>query len=136
MPEIGEEAPDLTFDVVRAAMPFLQERITSFAAYGGMSIRKILGESFQRASVREVTTLESMSFSWREGKFEGTPLPSAAQLAPAFGICIGDLDGDDVVDIDDLLLLIDNWGNPGIGDVNDDGVVDIDDLLILINHWG
>jgi hypothetical protein len=94
VPEIGKEAPDLTFDVVRAAMPFLQERITSFAAYGGMSIREILGESFPRASVREVNTLESMSFSWRDGKFEGKPLPSEAQLAPAFGICIGDLDGD------------------------------------------
>jgi len=94
VPDIGKEAPDLTFDVVRAAMPFLQERITSFAAYGGMSIQEILGASFPRASVREINTLESMSFYWRNGRFEGKPLPSAAQLAPAFGICIGDLDGD------------------------------------------
>ncbi len=99
VPEIGKEAPDLTFDVVRAALPFLQERITSFAAYGGMSIQEILGESFPRASVQEVNTLESMVFSWRNGKFEGKPLPSEAQLAPAFGICIGDLDGDGAEDL-------------------------------------
>ena len=91
VPEIGKEAPDLTFDVVRAALPSLQERITSFAAYGEMSIQEILGDTLKRASVLEVNTLESMVFSWRKGKFEGKPLPSEAQLAPAFGICISDL---------------------------------------------
>jgi hypothetical protein len=54
---------------------------------------------------------------------------------------IGDLNGDGSVNIDDLLLLLNNWGTPapgsaGVGDVNYDGVVNIDDLLILINAWG
>jgi len=99
VPEIGKEAPDVTFNVVRAAIPFLQERIASFEAYGGLSIREILGDRFPLASVREVNTLESVHFSWRNGKFKGKPLPSMAQLAPAFGVCIDDLDGDGAEDL-------------------------------------
>ena len=55
---------------------------------------------------------------------------------------LGDIDGDGVVGLDDLLLLIDafwstptkpNW-NPN-ADLNDDGVVGLDDLLLLIEHF-
>jgi hypothetical protein len=46
--------------------------------------------------------------------------------------------GDDAVNIDDLLRVINAWGqgsgNPA--DVNDDGTVNIDDLLDIINAWG
>lgn len=99
VPDLGKEAAVLAFDVVRAAMPSLQTRIESFAAYGGMSIQEILGDNFSRAAVLEVNTLESMIFVWRDGKFEGKTLPSEAQLAPAFGICAGDLDGDGAEDL-------------------------------------
>ena len=48
----------------------------------------------------------------------------------------GDLNGDGVVDIHDILLLIGNWGGSGAGDLNGDGIVNIQDLLILIANWG
>jgi hypothetical protein len=50
----------------------------------------------------------------------------------------GDVNHDLNVDMDDLLMVIQGWGQvgPGIPDVNDDGIVDIDDLLIIVNHWG
>jgi len=99
VPDLGKEAPALTFDVVRAAMPSLQTRIGSFEAYGGMSIQEMLGENFSRAAVVEVNTLESMIFFWHNGKFEGQALPPEAQVAPAFGICVGDLDGDGAEDL-------------------------------------
>ena len=85
VPDLGKEAPALTFDVVRAAMPSLQTRIESFAAYGGMSIQEILGENFSRAAVLEVNTFESMIFVWHNGKFEGKALPPEAAVMPAFG---------------------------------------------------
>jgi hypothetical protein len=43
-----------------------------------------------------------------------------------------------VVNIDDLLLVINNWGagfgNPA--DATGDWTVNIDDLLLVINSWG
>jgi hypothetical protein len=56
--------------------------------------------------------------------------------------CIGDiaLHGDGEVDVDDILMIISDWGcNPSMecfADVTGDGFVDVDDLLAVINHWG
>ena len=46
--------------------------------------------------------------------------------------------GNGVVDIDDLLAVINNWGATGANpaDVNHDNVVNIDDLLAVIGAWG
>lgn len=56
---------------------------------------------------------------------------------PDSGI-VGDLNGDGVVDVSDMLLLLADWG-PCEGcaaDLNGDGVVDVSDLLILLANWG
>ncbi len=50
-----------------------------------------------------------------------------------------DLDGNGVVDIVDLILLLGDWGCEGpdcIGDVNGDGVVDVVDLIEMLGAWG
>ncbi len=46
----------------------------------------------------------------------------------------GDLDGDGLVGVDDLLILLSQWGDcPDCsGDLDGDGTVSVDDLLILI----
>ena len=45
--------------------------------------------------------------------------------------------GDGMVDVDDLLLIINNWGKgSGPADITGDGTVDVDDLLLIINNWG
>jgi hypothetical protein len=47
------------------------------------------------------------------------------------------LNGDGIVNIHDLLLLIGNWDSAGpIGDVDTDCMVTVHDLLILIAAWG
>jgi hypothetical protein len=52
--------------------------------------------------------------------------------------CIADLDGDLIVNVDDLFALLNAWGQcPGCPeDVNGDGVVDVDDLFNVLNAWG
>jgi len=51
--------------------------------------------------------------------------------------CVGDLDGDGVVDGADLGSLLNAWGTDNAAaDLNGDGVVDGADLGILLNNWG
>ena len=49
-----------------------------------------------------------------------------------------DIDGDGVVSVSDLLLLLADWGDCSCcpSDVNGDGLVDISDLLAIIAAWG
>ena len=52
----------------------------------------------------------------------------------------GDINGDGLVGVDDLLIVIANWGSCDStecpGDLNGDGMVGVDDLLIVIANWG
>lgn len=53
-------------------------------------------------------------------------------------VCPADLNGDGVVDVSDLLILLAAWG-PAEGaaaDLNGDSVVDVSDLLVLLAAWG
>jgi len=49
-----------------------------------------------------------------------------------------DFDGDGDVDLDDFVILKNNWGSssPAGGDADGDGDVDLDDFVILKNEWG
>src|SRR5262249_3769405 len=53
------------------------------------------------------------------------------------GGLIGDVTGDNHVNIDDLVQIITHWGPcPGCpADVDHNGVVNIDDMVIVITHW-
>ena len=52
---------------------------------------------------------------------------------------LGDLTGDGLVDVLDLLVVIADWGSCpgecGAADLNGDGVVDVLDLLIILQEW-
>jgi hypothetical protein len=52
--------------------------------------------------------------------------------------CQSDLDGDGEVKMDDLLILIGDWGicDGCVADIDGDGEVNMDDLLLLIGAWG
>ncbi|MCA9292530.1 MAG: hypothetical protein KDA20_01810 [Phycisphaerales bacterium] len=55
-----------------------------------------------------------------------------------FGTCPGDVTGDEVVDLDDLQVLLFNFGvvNPPAGDADGDNDVDLDDLQLLLFNFG
>jgi hypothetical protein len=52
--------------------------------------------------------------------------------------CSGDADGDGVVGVDDILLVISAWGPCADcdADVNEDGEVGVNDILTVIGNWG
>ena len=52
--------------------------------------------------------------------------------------CVGDVDGDGMVDVSDVLQIIGTWGScQGCAeDLDNNGVVDVGDLLQLISEWG
>ncbi len=54
--------------------------------------------------------------------------------------CAADINGDNIVSVDDLNILLSNWGQtvaPGqSGDITADATVNVDDLNILLSQWG
>lgn len=55
--------------------------------------------------------------------------------APA--LCAGDVSGDDAVDLDDLNLILTNFGlQTDNGDTNDDGIIDLNDLNTVLTNFG
>ncbi|HRP63206.1 MAG TPA: hypothetical protein PK400_07935 [Phycisphaerales bacterium] len=71
-----------------------------------------------------------------EKEIEWLSIRRAFLLIPA-SYCAGDLNGDFVVDVLDLLILLAAWGpSGGCADLNDTGAVDVQDLLILLANWG
>lgn len=50
--------------------------------------------------------------------------------------CVGDLNGDGVVNSADIGLLLAAWGGPGDADLNGDGVVNAADLGLELASWG
>ena len=53
------------------------------------------------------------------------------------GTCIGDLNGDGIVDGADLTILLGAWGTDDIvADLNEDGLVDGADLTLMLGAWG
>ena len=56
-------------------------------------------------------------------------------------LCIADVTGNGLVDVDDLLVIINAWGSCADpkncpADFTGNGAVDVDDLLTVINGWG
>ena len=51
--------------------------------------------------------------------------------------CDADLNDDDFVGVNDLLMVIDQWGaTNSLADINNDNIVDVSDLLIVVGEWG
>ena len=52
--------------------------------------------------------------------------------------CLGDIDGDGIVTVDDVLAVLSHFGESWSGpeDLNGDGVIDVNDLLLILAAWG
>jgi hypothetical protein len=98
-PETGIEVPDRGFSAVSMALPWIRGKIDSYEAYGKAALADIYGDALKSAGRLEATTTASMVFLNRGDHFEAHELPPEAQWSPAFGVCVGDFDGDGNEDI-------------------------------------
>ncbi len=98
-PTMNKVVPTTPLHRILAAMPSLQERISTCEAYAKASLEEIYGEPLKTAKQLQASWLDSTLFLNRGDRFEAVSLPVEAQLAPAFAVCVGDLDGDGNEDI-------------------------------------
>jgi hypothetical protein len=97
---------------------------TTFSTGGGYELGGTIGQPDAGA------LLIGGSYSLSGGFWPGT---SAEPVDP----CPPDITGDLIVNVDDLLAVIGDWGAPGgPADVTADGIVNVDDLLVVIGAWG
>jgi hypothetical protein len=82
-----------------AAVPQVQERVPSYAAYAKATLPEIYGETWRGARELQAAWLESTVFLNRGDRFEALVLPAEAQLAPAFAVVVADFDGDGAADV-------------------------------------
>jgi hypothetical protein len=87
-------APWRDLDTVTQSMPWVRERFDSNASYAEATAEQVLGSHFKDVKEFRVNWLDSTVFLNRGGNFEAHPLPAEAQLAPSFGVCVADYDGD------------------------------------------
>lgn len=93
-PSLGKYVPFLPLDQLRQVCPALVEPFATFAAYSAAGIEDILGSAHRTTPFLEANWLETTLFLNRGTHVEAKPLPAEAQLAPAFGVSVGDIDGD------------------------------------------
>ena len=91
--------PERGFSCSSHAMPFIKEKLGSYRAFGVSPLNNILGAGLNDAKSVQANTLTHMVFLNRGEKFEAKPLPTWAQLAPAFGVNVADFNGDGNEDI-------------------------------------
>ena len=98
-PRIHAIAPLATFDRLTQAFPGAGTRLRTFAAYADAGVDGVLGPAAPEAARLGVTTLDHMVFLNRGDRFDAHPLPTEAQLAPAFYAGIADFNGDGKEDL-------------------------------------
>ncbi len=98
-PSVREWIPERDLTAVGRVLPFIRERFPSNRSYAQAGVEKILGERLPEMKRMEVNHLETTVWLNRGDHFERGQLPAAAQFSPAFGLSVGDLDGDGYEDV-------------------------------------
>ncbi|MBK1875923.1 FG-GAP-like repeat-containing protein [Pelagicoccus mobilis] len=86
--------PERGFSCSSRAMPFVRQKMKTFENFGLASLESIYGDHLNKTKKLETNTLDHKVFFRRGDHYEARSLPIESQWAPAFGVCIGDMDGD------------------------------------------
>lgn len=97
----GTSYPYVTLDELRAQIPRVASRFSSYATYAEADTRDLLtAAGLKNAQTLEATLLETSLFIGTEGgRFERRALPIEAQLSPVFTITTLDYDRDGHTDV-------------------------------------
>ena len=93
-PRLRGYAPMNSYPRVREAISGAIARVPTFGAFADSTMDGLLGPDRVLATVLRATTMEHTVFLNRGTRFEAVVLPDVAQLAPASGVAVGDLNGD------------------------------------------
>ncbi len=88
------------------------------------------GEEVWRLSLLSIETCPGLRPGYRATRIPGIYLEDPE--AP----CLGDLDGDGQVAVDDVLALLSQWGGSGSADLDGSGEVEVNDVLLMLQKWG
>ena len=106
-PVLGYEVPLRHRALLGESFPSLLEAYPTFTAFARAGLDSILASGLPALNQRDCATLDSVLLLNRGGSFEVSPLPTEAQIAPVFGIAVGDFDGDGHLDV----FLAQNFGH-------------------------
>lgn len=98
-PPLKKTVPLRQRDALARGIPVVRARFSSNGAYSTASIEEVLGEHLKDARILRTSCLESIALLNRGDHFEVRILPVEAQMAPVFGLCVGDFDGDGHEDV-------------------------------------
>ena len=96
----GKLLPRRGFSCSKSAMPSLQAKVGTFHNFASSALNELYQDSRLESALKfEVNTLESgMLINDGKAGFTWRPLPRFAQISPAFGVILEDLDGDGDLD--------------------------------------
>ncbi len=95
----GAIVPRLRLDQLARGLPFLARIVPDHATYASATLEQLLGPALAGAQRLEARELRHLALLNRGDRFEAVPLPAEAQLAPAFGVAVADVDGDGAEDV-------------------------------------
>jgi hypothetical protein len=97
--QIGGLAPFEGLDRLSVGLPYIRQRVRTFAEYSTARLDKIVGPALASAGRLEINSLDHFVFINEGSHFAAAPLPATAQLAPAFYAGIADFNGDGKEDV-------------------------------------
>ena len=108
-------------DVLADQLPSFKKKMTSYTAYGSMTMTDLLsGEQRNQATVRRATYLSSAYIENQNGTLVLHELPIEAQFSPVFGTSAVDLNHDGNLDVlltsnDYATEVLSGWQDAGVG---------------------
>lgn len=96
---LGKWVPERQLDALAASLPFLRGAFPTHRSFSTASVDDVLAGAANPPRVVEAAWLESTLFLNRGDSFAAAILPVEAQFAPAFGLVVGDFDGDGAQDL-------------------------------------